>query len=78
MMHAFMLAANGRRDEGVAMLDTRRRIIRHGMGRKSAPAMACALRGERDDFAALVMTPELRAAAEWTRFSPGGLPIASR
>ena len=29
-----------------------------------APAMACALRGERDDLLRL-MTPELRAAAEW-------------
>jgi len=29
-----------------------------------APAMACALRGERDELLR-IMTPELRAAAEW-------------
>ena len=64
MMHALMLAANGRRDEGVAMLDA---VARDGSVMawvKLAPAMACALRGERDELLR-VMTPELRAAATW-------------
>jgi eukaryotic-like serine/threonine-protein kinase len=41
----------------------RARRIRHGMG-ELAPAMACALRGQRDELLR-IMTPELRAAAAW-------------
>ena len=64
MMHALMLAANGRRDEAVAMLDTVAGDTSAMAWARLAPAMACALRGERDDLLDL-MTPELRAAAEW-------------
>jgi serine/threonine protein kinase len=64
MMHALMLAANGRREEGVAMLDSVAGDASAMAWAKLAPAMACALRGERDDLLRL-MTPELRAAAEW-------------
>jgi serine/threonine protein kinase len=64
MMHALMLAANGRREEGVAMLDSVARDTSAMAWARLAPAMACALRGERDDLLRL-MTPELRAAAEW-------------
>jgi len=64
MMHAMMLAANGQRGAGLALLD--------GVGRdpspmawaRLAPAMACALRGEHDKLLRVV-TPELRAAAQW-------------
>jgi serine/threonine protein kinase len=64
MMHALMLAANGRREEGVALLDTVAGDTSAMAWARLAPAMACALRGERDDLLRL-MTPELRAAAEW-------------
>jgi eukaryotic-like serine/threonine-protein kinase len=64
MMHAMMLAANGRREEGVAMLDRVAGDTSAMAWARLAPAMACALRGERDDLLRL-MTPELRAAAEW-------------
>ncbi len=64
MMHALMLAANGRREEGVALLDTVAGDASAMAWARLAPAMACALRGERDDLLRL-MTPELRAAAEW-------------
>jgi TolB-like protein len=64
MMHALMLAANGRREEGVAMLDTVAGDTSCMAWARLAPAMACALRGERDDLLR-IMTPELRAAAEW-------------
>jgi serine/threonine protein kinase len=64
MMHALMLAANGRRAEGVAMLDTVASDTSAMAWARLAPAMACALRGERDELLRL-MTPELRAAAEW-------------
>ena len=64
MMHALMLAANGRREEGVAMLDSVAGDASAMAWAKLAPAMACALRGERDALLRL-MTPELRAAAEW-------------
>jgi serine/threonine protein kinase len=64
MVHALMLAANGRRDEGVAMLDAVAGEAAAMAWARLAPAMACALRGERDDLLR-IMTPELRAAAEW-------------
>jgi serine/threonine protein kinase len=64
MMHALMLAANGRREESVAMLDSVAGDTSAMAWAKLAPAMACALRGERDNLLRL-MTPELRAAAEW-------------
>ena len=64
MMHALMLAANGRREEGVAMLDAVAGDTSAMAWARLAPAMACALRGERDELLR-IMTPELRAAAEW-------------
>jgi eukaryotic-like serine/threonine-protein kinase len=64
MMHALMLAANGRRAEGVAMLDAVAGDTSAMAWARLAPAMACALRGERDELLR-IMTPELRAAAEW-------------
>jgi serine/threonine protein kinase/tetratricopeptide (TPR) repeat protein len=64
MMHALMLAANGRREEAVAMLDTVMCETSAMAWAKLAPAMACALRGERDQLLR-IMTPELRAAAKW-------------
>jgi TolB-like protein len=64
MMHALMLAANGRREEGVAMLDTVAGDASTMAWARLAPAMSCALRGDRDELLRL-MTPELRAAAEW-------------
>jgi eukaryotic-like serine/threonine-protein kinase len=64
MMHALMLAANGHRDEGVAMLDAVAGDTTAMAWARLAPAMACALRGERDELLR-IMTPELRAAAEW-------------
>jgi eukaryotic-like serine/threonine-protein kinase len=64
MMHALMLAANGRREESVAMLDSVARDTSAMAWAKLAPAMACALRGERDELLR-IMTPELRAAAKW-------------
>jgi TolB-like protein/tRNA A-37 threonylcarbamoyl transferase component Bud32 len=64
MMHALMLAANGRREEGVAMLDAVARDTSAMAWARLAPAMACALRGERDELLR-IMTPELRAAAKW-------------
>ena len=64
MMHALMLASNGRRAEGVAMLDAVAGDASAMAWARLAPAMACALRGERDELLR-IMTPELRAAAEW-------------
>ena len=64
MMHAMMLAANGRRDEGVTILDAVARDTSPMAWARLAPAMACALRGERGELLRL-MTPELRAAAQW-------------
>jgi serine/threonine protein kinase len=64
MMHALMLAANGRREEGVAMLDTVTHDTSAMAWARLAPAMAGALRGERDELLR-IMTPELRAAAMW-------------
>jgi len=64
MMHAMMLAANGQRDEGLAMLDGVGRDTSPMAWARLAPAMACALRGEHDKLLGVV-TPELRAAAKW-------------
>jgi serine/threonine protein kinase len=64
MLHAMMLAANGRRDEGVAILDGVARDTSAMAWARLAPAMACALRGEREEVLR-TMTPELRAAAQW-------------
>jgi serine/threonine protein kinase len=64
MMHAFMLAANGRREEGIAMLDAVAGDTSTMAWARLAPAMSCALRGERDALLR-ILTPELRAAAEW-------------
>ena len=64
MMHAMMLAANGRRDEGVAILDAVVRDESPMAWARLAPALACALRGQRDKLLR-IMTPELRAAVQW-------------
>ena len=64
MLHALMLAANGRRQEGIALLDAVARDTSAAAWSRLAPAMACALRGERDELLR-IMTPELRAAAKW-------------
>jgi len=64
MMHAMMLAANGHRDEGLAMLDGVARDTSPMAWARLAPAMACALRGEHEKLLGVV-TPELRAAAQW-------------
>ena len=64
MLHALMLAANGRRQEGIALLDAVARDTFAAAWSRLAPAMACALRGERDELLR-IMTPELRAAAKW-------------
>jgi eukaryotic-like serine/threonine-protein kinase len=64
MMHAMMLAANGRRDEGVAILEAVARDASPMAWARLAPALACALRGQRDKLLR-IMTPELRAAAKW-------------
>jgi hypothetical protein len=64
MMHALMLAANGRREEAVALLDTVAGDTSTMAWARLAPAMSCALRGERDALLR-IMTPELRAAAAW-------------
>jgi len=64
MMHAMMLAANGHRDEGLAMLDGVGRDTSPIAWARLAPAMACALRGEHEKLLGVV-TPELRAAAQW-------------
>lgn len=64
MMHALMLAANERRAEGVALLDAVAREASPMAWARLAPAMACALRGERDALLRII-TPELRAAAKW-------------
>ncbi len=63
MMHALMLAANGRREEAVAMLDAVAAGSSTMAWARLAPAMSCALRGKRDDLLR-IMTPELRAAAD--------------
>ncbi len=63
MMHAMMLAATGRRDEGIAILDAVAGDASGMAWAKLAPVMACALRGQRDELLR-IMTPELRAAAE--------------
>jgi eukaryotic-like serine/threonine-protein kinase len=64
MIHSLMLAANGRREEGMAMLDAVARDTSAMVWARLAPAMACALRGERDELLR-IMTPQLRAAAKW-------------
>ena len=64
MMHAMMLAANGRRDEGATILDAVARDTSPMAWARLAPAMACALRGQRDELLRL-MTPELHAAVKW-------------
>ena len=64
MMHAWMLAANGRRAEGVALLDAVARDATPMAWERLAPAMACALRGERAELLR-IMTSELQAAAKW-------------
>jgi serine/threonine protein kinase/tetratricopeptide (TPR) repeat protein len=64
MLHALMLAANGKRAPAVALLDTVARDADAMAWGKLAAAMACALRGEREELLR-IMTPELLAAAKW-------------
>ena len=64
MVHALILASNGRRAEGIALLDAVARESAPMAWARLAPAMAAALRGERDTLLRL-MTPELRAAVKW-------------
>ena len=64
MMHAMMLAGNGRRDQSLAILDGVARDASPMAWARLAPALACALRGDRDELLR-IMTPELRAAAKW-------------
>ena len=64
MVHALMLASNGRRDEGIAILDSVARDGSPMAWARLAPAMAAALRGDRDELLRL-MTPELRASVKW-------------
>jgi hypothetical protein len=59
-----MLAANGRREQGVAMLEDVARETPLMAWTRLAPAMACALRGDREGVLR-VMTPELHTAAQW-------------
>jgi hypothetical protein len=54
-----MLAANGHRAEGLAMLDDGGRDTSPMTWARLAPAMACALRGEHDKLLGVVTT-ELR------------------
>src|SRR5690242_8154332 len=64
MLHALMLAANGRRDEAITILDAVSRETPLMAWTQLAPAMACALRGDRAGVLRTI-TPELRAAARW-------------
>jgi serine/threonine protein kinase/tetratricopeptide (TPR) repeat protein len=64
MVHALLLASNGRRDDGIALLDAVARDTYPMAWAKLAPAMAAALRGDREELLRL-MTPELRAAVKW-------------
>jgi TolB-like protein len=64
MVHALMLAANGGREEAVTRLDAVAQDTPLMAWTRLAPAMACALRGDRVGLLRL-MTPELRAAAMW-------------
>jgi Tfp pilus assembly protein PilF len=64
MLHALMLAANGRRDEAIAIFDAVARETPLIAWTTLAPATACALRGDREGVRRAI-TPELRAAAQW-------------
>ena len=64
MLHALIVAANGRREEGATMLDAVAYDTSPMAWARLAPAMACALRGDRAGVLR-IMTPELRAAAMW-------------
>jgi len=64
MLHAMTLAANGRRDEAIAIFDSVARETPLMAWTRLSPAMACALRGDREGVLKAI-TPELRAAAQW-------------
>jgi hypothetical protein len=64
MMHALMLAANGRRDEAIRVLDSVTQSAPDGAWGKLGPAMTCALKGNRDGVVAII-NPELREAIWW-------------
>ena len=63
-MHAHMLAANGRSDEAITIMEAVARDTPEMGWAKLASAMASALRGDRDGVLR-IMTPELRAMAWW-------------
>ena len=62
MMHAWALAANGRRDDAATLLDAVTHDAEQMTWARLAPAMAAALRGDRAGVLQC-MTPELRTAA---------------
>jgi serine/threonine protein kinase/Tfp pilus assembly protein PilF len=62
MMHAWALAANGRRDDAATLLDAVTHDAEQMTWARLAPAMAAALRGDRAGVLRC-MTPELRTAA---------------
>jgi predicted Zn-dependent protease len=64
MVHALILAANGRRDDATTLLDAVAQDTFDMAWAKMAPTMACALRGDREGVLR-AMTPELRAASAW-------------
>lgn len=64
MVHALILAANGRRDEAITLLDGVAQDTPDMAWASMAPAMAHALRGDREGVLR-AMTPELRAASAW-------------
>ncbi len=64
MLHAFMLAANGRRAEAIPIFDAVAGETPLMAWTRFSPAMACALRGDRAGVLEAI-TPELRAAAQW-------------
>jgi TolB-like protein/Flp pilus assembly protein TadD len=64
MMHAWALAANGRADDAATLLDTVTEDAAQMTWARLAPAMAQALRGDREGVLRC-MTPELRSAAWW-------------
>ena len=64
MLHAFMLAANGRRDEAIPIFDAVAGETPLMAWTRFSPAMACALRGDRAGVLEAI-TPELRVAAQF-------------
>jgi eukaryotic-like serine/threonine-protein kinase len=63
-MHAWMLAANGRTDEAIRILETVAGDTPGMAWATLASAMAGALRGDRDEVRR-IMSPEMRETARW-------------